>query len=83
MIDEAATVDLQQLQFPSAEVDRAETSHWMLSQVTTDDGPTWVTSAVNVRLVPVAVMVTFQVAPLPWQGLPFWIPTLTVIAPLG
>ena len=83
MIDEAAAVDLQQLQFPSAEVDRAETSHWMLSQVTSGWRPCSVTSAVKVRFVPLAVTVTFQVAPFPLQGLPLAIPTLRVMGPPG
>ena len=71
MTGEAPAVGLQQLQLAGSDIKSKPGGHWKVSQLTTDDAPTCVTSAVRMRLVPDAVTVTFQVAPFPWQGLPF------------
>src|SRR5205823_9374258 len=78
-----ASVGLQQLQLFCSDVDGAEARHWILSQVTSGLAFSSVTSAVSVRFVPVAVTVTFQLAPFPLQGLPLAIPTLSVMGPPG
>src|SRR6266853_2815980 len=59
------TAALQDFELTRPQVEGEACGHWKLSQVTTDDVPTSVMRAVRLRFVPVAVTVTFQVAPLP------------------
>src|SRR5205823_14528621 len=48
VMGEEATIGLHQLQLSSSQVDRADARHRKLSQVTTDEVPTSVMSAVSV-----------------------------------
>ena len=67
MMGEAAAVGLEQPQLARPKIQTEPGRHWNASHVTLDAPLTSVTRAVRVRLVPVTLIVMFQVAPLPWH----------------